>query len=75
MIGVKTETILSGNVIFIITYIDGQVSLVKVLKDGKSAGCYERADDMPQEDKNKLFFARVTNAVLARWNNTTSSQK
>lgn len=72
---IKTETVLAGNTIFIITYIDGQVSIVKVLKDGKSAGCYERVDDMPKEDKNKLFFAQVTDAALARWNNTKSLQK
>lgn len=75
MIGIKTETVRAGNTIFIITYTDGSVSLVKVLKDGKPAGCYKSAYDMPQEDKNKLFFAKVTDAALARWNNKNSLQK
>lgn len=72
---IETKTVLAGDTIFIITMTDGQVSLVKVLKNGKSAGCYKKADDMPKEDKNKLFFAQVTDAALARWNNKKSLQK
>ena len=72
---IETKTVLSGDTIFIITMTDGQVSLVKVLKDGKSAGCYNSTYDMPQKDRFKLYFAEALDKTLARWNNKKSLQK